>query len=102
MSIVHVTEENFSSEVLEFAGTVLIDFHATWCAPCKALAPVLDELDAEGTGVKICKIDVDQAMEIAKKHRVMSVPTLVLVKNGEVVNRTAGYQSKEELLEFVK
>ncbi len=102
MSIINVTGENFQSEVIESKETVLVDFHATWCGPCKALAPVLEEVDAAGIGVKICKIDVDQAPELAKKYRVMSVPTLFVVKNGENVERISGLQSKEELIELVK
>ncbi|MFI3171638.1 MAG: thioredoxin [Eubacteriales bacterium] len=101
MGIVHVTTENYTSEVIESKEAVLLDFHATWCGPCKALAPVLDELEADGVAFKIVKIDVDKAPSIAKEFRVMSVPTLIVVKNGQAVNRISGLQSKEEILELV-
>lgn len=102
MAIIHVTGENFESEVVNSQETVLLDFHATWCGPCKALAPVLDELDTAGEAVKICKIDVDQAPDLAKKYRVMSVPTLFVIKGGETVERVSGLLSKEEIIELLK
>ncbi len=102
MAIINVTGENFQSEVVESNETILLDFHATWCGPCKALAPVLDEVAASDAPVKICKIDVDKAPELAKKYRVMSVPTLFVIKNGETVERISGLQSKEEILELIK
>ena len=96
MAITHLTEENFDAVTGE--GLVLIDFWATWCGPCKMQAPVLDALDAEmGDKVKICKVDVDAEMQIARKFRVMSIPTLVLLEDGKVKASHVGYTDLDGL-----
>lgn len=102
MSILHVTGTDFNKEVLENPGTVLVDFHATWCGPCKMLSPILDQVAAAVPEVNICKIDIDQAPELAQKYGVMSVPTLMVVKAGEVVKNVPGVQSKNAILEMLK
>ncbi|KHD86945.1 thioredoxin [Heyndrickxia ginsengihumi] len=100
MAIAHATDATFSQEVSE--GLVLTDFWATWCGPCKMIAPVLEELDAElGDKVKIVKVDVDENQETASKFGVMSIPTLILMKNGEQVDKVIGYQPKEALEELI-
>ncbi|RXI98477.1 thioredoxin [Anaerobacillus alkaliphilus] len=100
MAIVNVTDQTFTSETSE--GVVLVDFWAPWCGPCKMIAPVLEELDAElGDKAKIVKIDVDENQETAGKFGVMSIPTLLVIKDGEVVDQVVGFQPKEALAELL-
>lgn len=101
MSVIHITNENFQEEVLNSTKPVLLDFFATWCGPCQMLSPTIEELANERSDVKVCKIDVDEAKELARKFRVMSVPTLMVVKSGEVTYRNSGVLSKEEILELL-
>jgi len=97
-----VTDSDFQAEVLDSADVVLVDFFATWCGPCQALAPVLDELSGEmPTGSKVVKVDVDKAPESSAKYGVMSIPTLKVFKGGEMVEETSGLQNKEALLAMV-
>ena len=89
-------------EELIAKGDVLVDFFATWCGPCKMLSPVLEQLDQEGFPVQIVKVDTDEAEELAVEHGVQAIPTLVLYRDGKIVNRTLGYQRKEQIIEFCK
>lgn len=103
MAILHITKENFEKEVLQSKEPVVVDFWASWCGPCKALAPILEEVDAELAGtVKVAKINIDEEEELAAQFRVMSIPTLLLFKNGEVVNKSVGLAPKEEVAAFAK
>ncbi|AIE60963.1 thioredoxin [Bacillus methanolicus] len=100
MAIVNATDQTFSAETS--SGLVLADFWAPWCGPCKMIAPVLEELDQEmGDKVKIVKIDVDENQETAAKFGVMSIPTLIVFKDGEVVDKVIGFQPKEALAEVL-
>jgi thioredoxin 1 len=100
MAIVKATDQTFASETS--SGLVLADFWAPWCGPCKMIAPVLEEIDAEmNDKVKIVKLDVDENQETARKFGVMSIPTLFLFKDGEVVDKVIGYQPKEALTELI-
>lgn len=103
MAILYITKENFEKEVLQSKEPVVVDFWASWCGPCKALAPILEEVDAELAGtVKVAKINIDEEEELAAQFRVMSIPTLLLFKNGEVVNKSVGLAPKEEVVAFAK
>jgi thioredoxin 1 len=96
MAISHATDESFVAET--GSGTVLVDFWAPWCGPCKMIAPVLEELDGELEGkVKIVKVDVDENPETAGKFGIMSIPTLLVLKDGEVVDKVVGFSPKEAL-----
>ncbi len=93
-----ITKENFQQEVLESTQTVLVDFWATWCGPCKMLSPVVDAIAQEKPEIKVCKINVDDEPELAMQYGVMSIPMLAVFKNGQVVNATVGVQPKENIL----
>ncbi len=101
MAIVNVSDNSFKNEV-EGNGTVLVDFWAPWCGPCKMIAPVLEELDKEiGDNLKIAKVNVDDNPESASRFGVMSIPTLIVFKNGEPVDKVVGFQSKDALKSVV-
>jgi len=102
MEIMKVTSANFEEEVLNSDKTVLIDFYADWCGPCKAYSPIVEAVAAENEDIKVVKIDVDNAQDIAYKYQVMSIPTTVIIKNGQEVNRAVGMMSKSDLVEMVK
>lgn len=94
----HFTDENFNEEVLSSNIPVLVDFYADWCGPCKMLAPVIETLATELEGkVKIGKLNVDNAPDTAQKYGIMSIPTLLYFKNGEIVNKTIGVVAKSEI-----
>lgn len=100
MSEVIVTDANFEEEVLKAAQPVMVDFWATWCGPCRMLAPVVEELAGEYAGkVKVCKLDTDQGPNASAKYCISSVPTILFFKNGEVVSQAVGLQSKAALQE---
>jgi len=100
MAIVNATDQTFANETND--GLVLVDFWAPWCGPCKMIAPVLEELDAEMSDkVKIVKLDVDDNQETAGKYGVMNIPTLLLFKDGNVVDQVVGFQPKEALAELI-
>ena len=101
MAVMHVTKENFEAEVLQSEKPVLVDFWAGWCGPCKMVVPVLEEIAAEVADVKITKVNVDEQPELAQKFQVMSIPTMVLIKEGKVVDTTVGAQPKEDLVRFI-
>lgn len=95
--VVSVTKTNFEQEVLQAEGTVLVDFWASWCAPCRMLAPVVEKVAEDHTEIKVCKINVDEEAELAAKYKVMSIPTLVVFRQGEPANKSVGVVSKEEI-----
>lgn len=97
MSAIHVTKDNFKEEVLESKVPVLVDFWAEWCGPCQMVLPIVEELAGEVTDAKICKVNVDEQMELAKEFRVMSIPTFLVFKDGKKVKSETGAKTKEEL-----
>jgi thioredoxin 1 len=100
MAIVNVSDQSFKAEV-EATGTVLVDFWAPWCGPCKMIAPILEELDKELTDLKIAKLNVDDNPESASRFGVMSIPTLIVFKDGQPVDKIVGLQSKDALKNVV-
>ena len=99
MAVLDVNDRNFIAEVQNSDVPVLVDFFATWCGPCQMLAPVIQEIGAESGGkYKVCRVDVDQAPGLVQKFRIMSVPTLAVLVNGQEVRRLVGGQSREQIL----
>lgn len=102
MNVLKVTDDTFEQEVLKSNIPVLIDFYADWCGPCKMLSPIVDEVAAENDDIKVVKVNVDEAQNTAIKYQVMSIPTLVVIKNGNEVNRSVGVIDKDEIINMVK
>ena len=98
MAVIHLTLENFEAEVIQSDKPVLVDFFAPWCGPCRMLSPVIDEIAEERSDVKVCKINTDEQEELAMRFGIMSIPTLIVFKNGEVVKKTMGVQPKAAIL----
>lgn len=101
MSVLAVNKSNFQKEVLESDRTVLLDFWASWCGPCKSIAPIIDEIAAENSKIKVCKVNIDEEQELAEQFNIMSIPTLLLVKDGNVVNQSVGLKTKNQILEML-
>ena len=101
MSVLKLTSENYEEEVLKSEKTVLIDFYADWCGPCRMMSPIIDEIAEEMDSIKVGKINVDENQDLAMKYNVMSIPTIVLIKNGEVSKIFVGVRDKNEILEAI-
>ena len=101
MNIVTVTSESFQSDVLDFKGTVLVDFWAAWCGPCRMLAPILEQLAEENPQVKIAKVNVDEQPQLGSKFNIMSIPTVMIFKDGKLVNTSVGLRPKEDFLQYL-
>lgn len=102
MAVIHITEAEFEEKVLKNSKPVFVDFFATWCGPCQMMAPILEEVSNENPDVDFVAIDIDDAEETAEKYDVMSVPNMVLFKNGEVADRIVGRTSKQNIINFIK
>ena len=98
MSVIHITSATIENEVLHSDKPVLLDFWASWCGPCRMVGPILDEIAAERSDIKVCKINVDEQPALAAQFGVMSIPTLVVIKNGQEVNRSVGALPKARIL----
>ncbi len=101
MEIIKVNSQNFEEEVIKSEKPVLIDFYADWCGPCKMLSPIIDEIAEENSEIKVVKVNVDDSQDLAMKYQVMSIPTLVVIKNGEEVNRSVGLIDKSQVLNLI-
>ena len=100
--ITTITKENFEHEILKADKPVLVDFWASWCGPCRMLGPTIDEIAEEHPEIKVCKINIDDEAELAIRHGVMSVPTLMIFRNGEIAQTAIGVRPKEEILDLLK
>lgn len=101
MSAMHITMENFDQEVMKSDKPVLLDFWASWCGPCQMLAPTIEEIADERTDIKVGKVNVDEQAELASQFRVMSIPTLVVIKDGKIINQAMGVRPKSQILEML-
>ena len=102
MSVLHINNNNFEQEIIKSEKPVLVDFFASWCGPCKMLSPVIESFANEFPQYKVCKINVDEEPELAQKYGVMSIPTLIVIKDGEAASKAVGYRRKEQLLELLE
>ena len=102
MALITVTKDNFENIVLKSEKPVLLDFWASWCGPCRMVSPVIDAIAEEESDIVVGKVNVDDEMELAQAFRIMSIPTLVVVKDGKIANQAVGVRSKAEILEMIK
>lgn len=101
MSAINITMKNFEEEVLKSEKPVLIDFWASWCGPCRMMSPIVDDIALERPDVKVCKVNVDDEQELASMFKIMSIPTIVFMKDGKVVDQSVGAKPKSELLKML-
>lgn len=99
--VLDVNRDNFDEEVLNFNGRVLVDFWAEWCGPCMMLSPLVDEVSDELDDVKFCKVNCDEARDLALEYGIMTIPNLLLFENGELINQSVGYIEKQDIIDFV-
>ena len=102
MAVVKLNGKNFEEEVLNAGGVIMVDFFADWCGPCKMLSPIVEAVSNELPEVKVCKLNTDEATDLAVKYQVMSIPTLLLLKDGELKDRSVGAISKSDMIAFIK
>ena len=101
MAIIKITKDNFEQEVLKSESTVLLDFYADWCGPCRMVAPILEEIAEEKEHSKVGKINVDEQMDLAMRFKVTSIPLLVVMKDGEIINQALGAKPKDKILQML-
>lgn len=101
MKALHINKENFHKEVLNSDKPVLLDFFASWCGPCRMVAPILDEIAAEREDIKVCKVDIDEQPELASRYRIMTVPTLMVLKDGRITEQSVGARPKHQILAMI-
>jgi len=100
MSVINITQANFQEEVINSNKPVLVDFWASWCGPCRMVSPIVDEIAEEREDIKVCKINVDEQPELAAAYQVMSIPTLMVFKDGQMVSQSAGAKPKAQILKM--
>lgn len=101
MSVATITKDNFKQEISEYKGTVLLDFWASWCGPCRMLSPIVDQVAEERTDIKVGKVNVDEEMELAAAFKIVNIPTLVVLKDGKVTAQSVGAISKDKILQLL-
>lgn len=101
VNVIHVTPSNFDKEVLQSEKPVIIDFFATWCGPCQRLSKVIEQVSADRQDVKVVKVDIDEAEELAIKFFIRSVPTVVVIKNGKETNRNVGFMTRDQIIDLL-
>ena len=101
MKVLHINKDNFHKEVLNSEKPVLLDFFASWCGPCRMVGPILDEIAQEREDIKVCKVNIDEQPELASRFRVMSIPTLVVLKDGQIMEQAVGAKPKHQILAMV-
>ena len=101
MKVLHINKDNFHKEVLNSDKPVLLDFFASWCGPCRMVGPILDEIAEEREDIKVCKVNIDEQPELAHRYRIMTIPTLMVLKDGHIVEQSVGAKPKHQILAMV-
>ena len=101
MKVLHIDKDNFHKEVLNSDKPVLLDFFASWCGPCRMVGPILDEIAEEREDIKVCKVNIDEQPELASRYRIMTIPTLMVLKDGQIMEQSVGAKPKHQILAMV-
>lgn len=103
MSVINVNSKNFENEVLNSEKMVIVDFYTNWCGPCKMMSPIIEKIAMKNPDkIKVCKINVDESQELAQKYKILSIPTLIFFKQGEIINTIVGLTDEEDILSKIK
>ena len=101
MKALHINKDNFHKEVLNSDKPVLLDFFASWCGPCRMVGPILDEIAEECEDIKVCKVNIDEQPELASRYRIMTIPTLMVLKEGQIIEQSVGAKPKHQILAMI-